>query len=285
MSSGDVEPLALVSARGTNAPGHFWRELLESFRHPDFWAMSSWLDIVVRARRSRMGIVWLLAPSVIYVFGMGTFFAAMRPAGSDTTMGEHFAHVALGMMVFRVLISTITGSASIFVGNQAFIMDGHVRLTDYLLKTLAKALFDMCMYLPAVAVALWLAGGVAPLGLLTMLPALALIYINCLWIAALFGVIGARLPDLGQLMATVSIFAFILTPIIWYPEMMPEGSFRGALMRFNPLYHFVEVFRAPILGNTVDPSSLWYVGITTVLGLVVSALVYRRYARYVPLWI
>src|SRR3546814_2163529 len=91
--------------------------------------MSSWLDIIVRARRSRMGIVWLLAPSIIYVFGMGTFFAAMRPVGSGITMGEHFAHVALGMMVFRVLMSTIIGSASIFIGNQAFILDGHVRLT------------------------------------------------------------------------------------------------------------------------------------------------------------
>src|SRR3546814_4405253 len=74
--------------------------------------MSSWLDIIVRARRSRMGIVWLLAPSIIYVFGMGTFFAAMRPVGSGITMGEHFAHVALGMMVFRVLMSTIIGSRS-----------------------------------------------------------------------------------------------------------------------------------------------------------------------------
>src|SRR3546814_8466517 len=87
-------------------------------------------------------------------------------------MGEHFAHVALGMMVFRVLMSTIIGSASIFIGNQAFILDGHVRLTDYLLKALAKAFFDMCMYLPAVAVTLWLAGGVESLGLLTTLPAL-----------------------------------------------------------------------------------------------------------------
>src|SRR3546814_3855181 len=109
---------------------------------------------------------------------MMTFFAAMLPVGSGISIGEHFAHVSLCMMVFRVLMSTIIGSASIFIGNQAFILDGHVRLTDYLLKALAKAFFDMCMYLPAVAVALWLAGGVESLGLLTTLPALVLIYIN-----------------------------------------------------------------------------------------------------------
>lgn len=285
MSSSEVESPIHVSTRGSGAPGDFWRELAESFRHPDFWAMSSWLDIIVRARKSRMGLVWLLAQSIVYVFGLGTFFASMRPIGSDTTMGEHFAHLALGMMVFRTLMSAVTSSSNIFVGSRAFIMDGHVRLTDYLLQTLAKAFFDMCMYLPVVAIALWMAGGVAPLGLLTAVPVLLLIYLNSLWIAALFGVIGARLPDLGQLMATISMFAFILTPIIWYPEMMPEGSLRGAVMRINPLYHFVEVFRAPILGSAVELSSLWYVAAITVLGLVVSTLVYRSYARYVPLWI
>src|SRR3546814_16703834 len=127
----------------------------------------------------------------------------------------------------------------------------------------------MGMYVPAVAVALWLAGGVESLGLLTTLPALVLIYINSLWISALFAVIGARFPDLGQLMATISIFTFILTQIIWYPEMMPEGSLRGTLMRFNPLYHFVEVFRAPLLGNAVVPSTLWSVGVPPDLRLVV----------------
>lgn len=280
-----VESPIRASTRGTGAPGNFWRELVESFRHPDFWAMSSWLGIIVRARKSRMGIVWLLAQSVVYVFGMGTYFASMRSADSGVTMGEHFAHVALGMMVFRTLMSTVIGSANIFVGSQAFIMDGHVRLTDYLLQALAKAFFDMCMYLPVVAVALWMAGGVAPLGLLTTLPVLVLIYLNSLWISALFGVLGARFPDLGQVLATASIFAFILTPIIWYPEMMPEGSLRGAVMRLNPFYHFVEVFRAPILGSAVAPSSLWYVAIMTIVGLAVSTFVYRRYARFVPLWI
>src|SRR3546814_12583488 len=99
--------------------------------------MSSWLDIIVRARRSRMGIVWLLAPSIIYVFGMGTFFAAMRPLGSGITIGEHFAPVALGMMVFRGLMSTIIGRASIILGNHAFILERHARCTDYLLTALA----------------------------------------------------------------------------------------------------------------------------------------------------
>lgn len=273
-----------LSVRGVSAPGRFWSELRESFRHPDFWALSSWLDIIVRARRSRLGALWLIAPAVVYVFGLGSFFMSMRGVSGDSP-GEYYLHIALGATVFRSLMSTIIGSANVFVGSSAFIMDGHMRLTDYLLQSLAKAFFDMCMYVPVVAVAAWLAGGLELGGLVLAVPALVLMYVNALWISAVCALAGARLPDLSQLLATVSIFLFLLTPIIWYPEMMPEGSMRGNLMLMNPFYHFVEAVRAPLMGKATAAQSYWYMGSMTVCGLALSTWAYRRYARYVPLWI
>lgn len=270
-----------ASARGTGAPGAFWHELVGSFRNPEFWALSSWLDIIIRARRSRFGILWLLAPSIVYVFGLGTFFAGMQGGAP----ADFFAHVALGAMVFRSLMSTVIGSANVFNGSHSFIMDGHMRLTDYLLESLAKSFFDFLMYIPVVVVALVMFGNVSLVGLLLALPAVLLIYINALWMSAVFSLAGARFPDFGQLLNNISIFMFLLTPIIWYPETMPAGSLRGELMRVNPFYHFVEIFRAPIMGQPIETMSLWYVGIITTVGLLVATVVYRRYARFVPLWI
>jgi len=282
VSEAAVEASIRAGARGGGAPGAFWREVMESFRHPEFWALSSWLDIIVRARKSRFGILWLLAPSVVYVFGLGTFFRGMQ---SDANPGDFFVHVALGAMIFRTLMSSVIGSANVFHGSVSFIMDGHMRLTDYLLQSLAKSFFDMCMYLPVVAITLIFFGDISLPGLLVSLPVMVLVYINALWIAAIFALVGARFPDFGQLLNTVSIFLFLLTPIIWYPGMMPAGSIRAQLMRLNPFYHFVEIFRAPIMGQPVEVTSIWYVGVMTVAGLAVATLVYRRYARYVPLWI
>jgi ABC-type polysaccharide/polyol phosphate export permease len=158
-------------------------------------------------------------------------------------------------------------------------------LTDYLLESLAKSFFDLCMYLPAVVVTLVMLSDVHTMGLLLAIPSLVVIYLNALWLAAVFSLVGARFPDFGQLLNNISVFLFLLTPIIWYPSMMPAGSMRGHLMRMNPFYHLVEIFRAPIMGQPVETMSLWYVAIMTPLGLVVAALAYRRYARFVPLWI
>jgi ABC-type polysaccharide/polyol phosphate export permease len=270
-----------VGARGTGAPGAFWRELAESFRNPEFWALSSWLDILVRARKSRFGVLWLMAPAVVYVFGLGSFFASMQ----GRSIAVFAAHVALGSMIFRTLMSTVIGSANVFTASQSFIMDGHMRLTDYLLQSLAKSFFDFCTYLPIAVIALVMFGHVAPGGLLLAPVSLGLIYLNALWIGVVFSLVGARFPDFGQLLNNVSIFLFLLTPIIWYPDLMPADSIRGQLMRFNPFYHFVSLFRAPIMGEPVEPMTYYFIGTMTVLGLVAATFLYRRYARFVPLWI
>lgn len=280
MSEGQDVVLASAST-GSSAGNDFWRELRESFRNPEFWALSSWLDILVRARRSRFGVLWLMAPALVYVFGLGSLFAAMQ----GQSIAGFAAYVALGSMVFRTLMSTVIGSANVFGASHSFIMDGHMRLTDYLLQSLAKSFFDFCTYVPITLVALVMFPRVELMGLLLAPLSLLLLYVNALWISVVFSLLGARFSDFGQLLNNVSIFMFLFTPIIWYPEMMPADSLRGQLMRFNPFYHFVQLFRAPILGEPVEPLTYWFVGIMTVAGLVAATLLYRRYARFVPLWI
>lgn len=278
VNGGEVAPAVW---RSNGAPGELWRELTLSLRNPEFWALSSWLDIIVRARRSKLGMLWLLAPSIVYVFGLGGFFAGMQ---GDRENG-FFLHVALGAMVFRTLMASVISSSTVFNSNLSFIMDGHMRLTDYLLESLAKSFFDMLMYLPVTIVAMVLYGDVHAAGLLVALPMLVIIYLNALWIVTVFSLVGARFSDFGQLLGNVAIFLFLLTPIVWYADRVPQYGLRAHLMRLNPFYHFVELFRAPIMGSPVDLGSVYYVAAMTVLGLLVATFAYRRYARYVPLWI
>jgi ABC-type polysaccharide/polyol phosphate export permease len=259
----------------------FWRELRESLRHPEFWAISSWLDIVVKHRKSSLGILWLFMPSVIYVWGMGYYFAVAQ----GRTMATFAVHVALGSMIFKTLMSSIMESTSVFGGNRSFIMDGHMRLTDYLLEALAKSFFYSCTYIPVTVVAMLIFPDLNLHAAVWMPLSFVIVYINALWITVVFSLVGARYPDFGQFMGNTSIFLFLLTPIIWYPEQMPADSFRGQLMRFNPFYHLITVFRAPILGERVEMFSIYYIAVMTVAGLALATFLYRRYARFVPLWI
>ena len=114
---------------------------------------------------------------------------------------------------------------------------------------------------------------------------LLIVILNALWIGVVFALIGARFPDLRHLVANIFTFVFLITPIIWHADTMPIGSLRGSLMRFNPFYHMVELVRAPILGDVIEPFTFSYLACMTIGGWLIAFFAYRRYARYVPLWI
>ena len=258
-----------------------FQDLAASFRNPEFWALSSWLDIVVRYRQSRLGMLWLVAPSIVYIWGVGGFFAAMQ----HIRIPLFVAYVAVGYTVFRVINSVITESTSAFAAAAPFILDGHVRLTDFVLRVIAKALFYFCVSLPVVAIALAISPDMQWSGLLMSLVSFPLVMANVLWIGVVFALVGARFPDLSQFINNIFMFAFLLTPIIWHADSMPADSLRGAIMRFNPFFHMIEVVRAPILGQAVAPSSLYYLAVMTLVGWAMAIVAYRRYARFVPIWI
>lgn len=258
-----------------------FRDLSSSIRNPEFWGLSGWLDIVVRYRQSRLGIFWLMAPAIIYVWGMGSFFASMQ----GQSVAAFAAHMAVGYTLFRLVSSVTIESTSAFTSAAPFIMDGHIRLTDFVLRVLAKALFYFVASLPVIVIALALSPGIRWEGLAFALVSFPLVLINALWVGVLFALIGARFQDLSQFIGNIFMFAFLLTPIVWKASSMPLGSIRGNVARFNPLYHMVEVVRAPILGEPLESLTIYYLLIMALTGWMVTALAYRRYARFVPIWI
>lgn len=258
-----------------------FKHLGESLREPGFWAYSSWLDIVTKYRRSRLGLLWLLVPVAAYTFGVGWFFAQL--SGTDPL--AFIPHLGIGYVLFRLLSTVINDSASVLPGHASFVLDGHVRLTDFVLRVVAKAAFYFVTALPLLALALAWAPNFEPVGLLAVLPMLVVALLNVVWIGVVVSLLGARFPDMHELMGSVFVFAFILTPILWEASLVPEGTLRSVLMRANPLFHMIEAIRAPLLGEPLQVSTFWYLGVMTMVGWILAWLLYRRYARFVPLWV
>jgi ABC-2 type transport system permease protein len=252
-----------------------------SIREPEFWAYSGWLDIVTKYRRSKLGLLWLVIPPSVYILGVGYYYASLM--GSEPA---HFmVHLGVGYLLFRFFMTSIVESAAILPASASFILDGHSRLTDFVFRVMAKGLFYLVVSLPVLAIPMIWGTGIHLAGFITLLPALAVLVINTFWLSLAGSLLGARFPDVSELMTSLFIFAFILTPILWSPSFAPAGTIHGTLMRLNPLYHLIEIVRAPLLGGQIESLTILYLSCLTLGGLVATALLYRRYARFVPLWV
>lgn len=257
------------------------RDYVDSLRDPGFWIYATWLELVTKYRKSRLGIVWAFVPPILYSFGVGWFFSLLQ----NVSPLEFIPHLGIGYVVFRLITSSLSDATVTLSGHSSYILDGRTRMTDYVLRVVAKSIFYFATSMPIIILALALSPRFEWIGLLTVVPALLIVLLNVAWISILVAVLGARFPDVQELTGSFLMFSFLFTPIIWMSANVPADSLRGTIARINPLFHFVELVRAPLLGEPMESLTFWYIACFLVLGWVVALLVYKRYARFVPIWL
>jgi ABC-type polysaccharide/polyol phosphate export permease len=86
-----------------------------------------------------------------------------------------------------------------------------------------------------------------------------------------------------QLVSNLLTIMFFLTPVFWLPNM--SGNRLMLFANVNILYHYVSILRQPLLGRAPDMLSWYAVTGTTVLGMIVSTLLYGRFRARIPYWL
>lgn len=256
-------------------------QLLLSVRRPEFWAYSSWLDIVTRYRRTRLGLIWLLAPVLMFVLVLGPLYARLF----QRDLGAFLVHMGMGYAIWRLMVMVINDSTAAFRSNKSFILDGNTLLTDYTLRSLAKAVFYFAFAMLGMLIVLAWSPFVSVFAIPTLFLTIPIVIANLFWMSYCIGILGARFPDFGEVLHTVLMVGFLFTPILWEGERFPADSVAGWVVRLNPAFHLLEVVRAPLFGRIPEVHSILYVAVMLVLGWLLAVFLCRRYSRYVPIWI
>lgn len=257
------------------------KDLRGSLREPGFWTYGVWLDIISKNRRNRFGPLWLFVPTAVLVLVLGKVYSQLM----NHPLYDYLPYLGVGYIHWRLLTQSINQSSDAFSGYRSFIMDGRVRLTDYLLRMLARALFHYGAALLVVVCVLVWSPAVKLSGMLSLVLTLPVFLLNAFWISVVLGLLGARFPDTREIVSAVMTFGFLLTPILWYASKFTESSTRGHFVRLNPFYHLIDFVRAPVIGHPFALETLTYVAVMTVAGWLLAAFLYHRYGRFVPLWI
>lgn len=266
---------------GVAAPPSLFSDLWGSLRRPEFWTYSSWLDIVTKYRRTRLGLLWVFVPVAVFVLLIGGFYSDI--IGRDYKF--FMPYLGVGYTTWRFMVQCTSESAGVMRQHKAFIMDGRIRLTDFVLRTISKSFFYYaCAWVVVLPVLVW-----SPVthwgGMLAVLIAFPVIILNMGWWAICMALVGARHADAGEMVSATTRIGLLVTPIIWVGDRFPPGTAGWWAVHVNPAYHLLTLIRAPILGEAVAPVTFMYLACLTVGGWLLAALMYRRYARYVPLWI
>ena len=254
------------------------RDIAEGARAFRLWGSLGWLDIRQRYRRSTLGPFWLTISMGALVGGLGMLYAGLF----RMDVADYLPFVAAGLILWGLISGLITEGCEAFIRAEDLIKQVNTPLSVHVYRVVWRNVIvfahNVVIY---VAAAVWFSIQPGWAGLL-ILPGLALLCLNGVWMGLLLGLVSARFRDVPQIAASVVQLAFFLTPIIWKPELLPERAF---ILNLNPFFHLLELVRAPALGQAPGLVSWLAVAGITLGGWLVTLLMHRRYRWRIAYWV
>ncbi len=228
-----------------------------------WWALAS-EDIVDAHRRTMLGPLW---PLLNYLLLVATLVLILGNGGGD---GFSFpAYIASGMLVWLFINDVLTMSVTLFVREAGFVKGTALPISVYVLRqSMVIAIRGAYALIGAIPILLYTGLDFTP-ALLTVVPALIMLLLAAPATALLLGVAGAYFPDLQFIVTNAMRLLMFITPVFWFQRDM--GGLRGVLYHWNPLTHYLEIVRGPVVEGVV-PVTSWAVVLPLTAALAVAAL-------------
>jgi ABC-2 type transport system permease protein len=263
--------------------GRAWGDLADGFSKRELWLHLGWQDIKQRYRRSVLGPFWITIATGTMAVALGGLYSTLF----HLPLAEHLPYVTLGLIIWNLINASILEGADVFVANEGLIKQLPTPLSVHVYRLVWRQiiLFGHNIIIFVIIAAIfpqpwkWTD--------LSFIPALALIALNCVWVALCFGILATRYRDIGPLLFSLVQLLFYVTPIIWNDATLrDQGAGTWAkIIQFNPLLHYVDIVRAPLLGADQEWIHWVVVIALTILGWVVTGLMMRQYRSRVPYWV
>lgn len=270
----------------------------------ELWSHLGWQDIKQRYRRSVLGPIWITLSMAITAIALGLLYSQLLGA----PIGTYLPYLTVGFIVWNFVLGCLLEGSDAFISNEGLIRHLPAPLSVYAFRTAWRQVLlfahNMLVYL---AVLVIFFGDLTTQGytlsdrgtpqpgldwsMLLAIPAFALLAVNGVWVALLFGIISTRFRDIPPVINALSQLLFFMTPIVWTTDLLTSrfgqdtGGWRILVAELNPLYHYIQILRAPLIGGVQSWHHWAVVGGLTILGWGVALLVLRNYRSRVSYWV
>ena len=254
------------------------RDIVQGASAAHLWRSLGWQDIRLRYRRSKLGPFWLTISMGLLVGMLSILYGALFKAD----LVRYTPFLALGFIVWTFISGVIADGCRVFVNAESIIKQTDLHLSVHVYRVVWRNFIILghnAVIFLVVAAILRLPPDWSSL---LAVPGLALLCMNGIWTGLLLGLVSARFRDVPPIVESVLRILFFVTPVIWMPEFLPG---RIALLDWNPFFHFLEVVRAPLLGEFPALRSWLMVLAITVGGSLSTFFMYVRYRRRIAYWV
>ena len=256
-----------------------WADLVAAVQGWEFWGTLGWNDINQRYRRSVIGPFWLTITQGIMVGSIGVLYSFLF----RIPIGEYLPYLTLGLLLWGFISNLVSEGCTVFTFNEIFLKQLSPPKSSFVMRLIWRNLLmlahHMVLYIPIVLffgvplkwTALWAIVG------------MALICVTGYWVALFLGMICARFRDIPPLVNSLLQVALFVSPIMWKKEGM--GKAVETLAAINPLYYYLELVRAPLLGQPINYQVWLVASFFTAAGFLFTMACFARYRARITYWL
>ena len=249
-----------------------WRDLVDGAGAWPVWGLLPLIATGRSFRRTIVGPYQVLLKRGFNIMVIGLFVGKVL----DLKDGRYLPHLVVGVVVWTLIsfLAPVRLQTRLPAPERSFTRRPCPCLSMYTSES-GRRLIRFLFHVGLIVVILGLFFGVRPgWEALVAVPGVVFVCLNGLWAGLLLGSVYPSFRPLQSIMRRAMRLAMLATPIIWMPHQFPN---RLDLLQINPLFHFLELVRGPLLGKLPSLTSWLYVGGITVAGWLVAFLVFSRY--------
>ena len=188
-----------------------WGDLVDGYRRRELWLHLGWQDIKQRYRRSVLGPFWITIATGTTAVAMGGLYSKLF----HLQLSVHLPYVTLGLIIWNLINASILEGADVFVANEGLIKQLPTPLSVHVYRLVWRQMILFAHNIVIYVVIAIIFPKQWSWADLSVIPALGLIVLNCVWVSLCFGILSTRFRDIGPLLFSIVQLLFFMTPIIW----------------------------------------------------------------------
>lgn len=236
----------------------------ELWQYRELFYFFAWRDIKVRYKQTALGVAWAILQPFLATGVFTMFFnrVAGISSGSESIPYPVFAY--LGLMYWNCFSIGLTAISNSIVGSQGVISKIYFPRLIPPLAAMALSIVDF--FFAGIAFVLILAFyKIVPgtMGLVMLLPCLALIVVGALGMGIFFAALNVKYRDVRSALPFITQILLFVTPVIYPISLIPE-RFR-IFAYLNPAAGAISTIRAGFFNQPID----WYGLLMSVIGALI----------------
>jgi len=256
-----------------------FNDLREGIRNWPIWARLGWQEVKRRYRRTVFGPFWATISIGMFIGGMSFIWAPLF----NTSVATYLPWLTTGLVSWALISSLINEGTGTYTSGVSIITTLNFPYSILNFMVIWRNIIVFFHNVVIVVIVVLVLKVPITFSTLLIIPGLAIVAVNGIWITMILGMVSARYRDVPQLVGNLTQILMFVTPVFWLTASLGDRGHK--VTQGNYVFHLVEILRQPMLGQSPTFMNYAVTIVGAFVGLLFAFFLFALFRRRIPYWL